>query len=129
MFIKVRRIFTVGAVAFLLLLFTLPSLFLKSRCEALSGDVDRLLLLDEAGDEAGAQAAYEALKGRYEAMRKGAELFLDHQVMDDATRPLALMEVYLRGGDSLSLRAAAAEFRQALDCMLAIETGDLRMLL
>lgn len=129
MFIRVRRIFTVGAVAFLLLLFILPSLYLQGQCEALSADADQVLALDEAGDEAGAQAAYEALKGRYEAMRKRAELFLDHQVMDDATQPLALMGVYLAAGDSLSLRAAATEFRQALDCMLAIETGDLRMLL
>ena len=49
--------------------------------------------------------------------------------MDAATAPLALMGVYLDAGDPVALRAAAAEFRQALDCMLSIETGDIRLLL
>ncbi len=120
-FVKVRRAFTVGAVVFLLFLFIVPSLYLKDKCAVLNGLCDRVL----TGD----QAAYEALKQRYEAMRSRAELFLDHKVMDDATRPLELMGVYLDAEDSLSLFAAAAEFRQALDCILAIETGDLRLLL
>lgn len=121
MFVKVRRGFTVCAVVFLLFLFIVPSFYLKDRCAALNALCDRVL----AGD----RAAYEALKGAYEAMRSRAELFLDHRVMDDATGPLELMGVYLDAGDEVSLRAAAAEFRQALDCILAIETGDLRLLL
>ena len=129
MFVKVRRVFTLGAALFLLCLFTLPSLYLRDRCGALNSCVEQVLALDAAGDGAGAQAAYEALCGAYETMRTRAELFLDHRVMDDATAPLELMGVYLAGGDGLSLRAAAAEFVQALRCMLAIETGDLRLLL
>lgn len=129
MFIKVRRVFTLGAAVFLLLLFTLPSLYLRDRCEALNGRAAQVLALNAAGDGAGAQAAYEALWAEYDAMRARAELFLDHGVMDDATVPLKLMGVYLSGGDGLSLRAAAAEFCQALECMQAIETGDLRLLL
>lgn len=121
MFVKVRRAFTVGAVLLLLFLFIVPSLYLGAQCAALDQLTDRVL----SGD----QAAYEALTKRYEAMRRRAELFLDHRVMDDATVPLKLMGVYLDAEDSLSLWAAAAEFRQALACMLAIETGDLRLLL
>ena len=121
MFIKVRRAFTAGAVLFLLLLFLLPSLYLKRQCEALTGLSDRVL----AGD----RAAYNELVDRYEAMRQVAELFLDHQVMDDATTPLALMGVYLQTGDEVSLRAAVTEFRLALGCLLAIEGGDIRLLL
>ena len=121
MFVKVRRASIVVAALLLLFLFVAPSLYLRASCAELSGLCDRVL----AGDK----AAYEALKDRYEAMRRRAELFLDHKVMDDATVPLRLMEVYLEARDQTSLLAAAAEFRQALDCMLAIETGDLRLLL
>jgi hypothetical protein len=39
------------------------------------------------------------------------------------------MGVYLDAGDAVALEAAAAEFRQALRCMLSIETGDIRLLL
>ena len=121
MFVKVRRAFTVGAVLLLLFLFIVPSLYLGAQCAALDQLTDRVL----SGD----QAAYEALTKRYEAMRRRAELFLDHRVMDDATVPLRLMDVYMEAGDQTSLRAAAAEFKQALECMLSIETGDLRLLL
>ncbi len=105
----------------LLFLFIVPSLYLGAQCAALDQLTDRVL----SGD----QAAYEALTKRYEAMRRRAELFLDHRVMDDATVPLKLMGVYLDVDDSPALLAAATEFRQALACMLAIETGDLRLLL
>ena len=121
MFVKVRRTFTAGAVLFLLLLFLLPSLYLKKQCQALNDLCDRVL----DGD----RAAYNELVDRYEAMRQVAELFLDHQVMDDVTRPLALMGVYLQAGDDVSLQGAATEFRLALGCLLAIETADLRLLL
>ena len=121
MFVKVRRAFTAGAVVFLLFLFIVPSLYLRERCAELSALCDRAA----AGDE----SAYEELKERYETMRSKAELFLDHRVMDDATVPLERMGVYLEAGDAVSLGAAAAEFRQALSCMLSIETGDLRLLL
>lgn len=121
MFVKVRRAFTALSILFLLFLFIVPSLYLRDQCATLNALCDRVV----AGDT----AAYEVLKKRYEAMRGRAELFLDHRVMDDATRPLELMGVYLVSGDGASLRAAAAEFRQALSCMLAIETGDLRLLL
>ena len=122
MFVKVRRIFTAGAILFLLLLFILPSLYLKRECETLDRLCDQVAA---AGD----RAAYDELRNRYEAMRRRAELFLDHAVMDAATAPLALMGVYLDAGDPVALRAAATEFRQALDCMLSIETGDIRLLL
>ena len=121
MFIKVRRAFTAGAILFLLLLFILPSLYLKGACAELNALTDRVL----SGDG----AAYAALKEQYEAMQGRAELFLDHRVMDDATVPLERMGVYLEAGDQVSLLAAAAEFRQVLDCILSIETGDLRLLL
>jgi hypothetical protein len=121
-FIKVRRAFTVGAILFLLGLFILPSLYLKRECAALNRLCDQVVSTGEG-------AAYAELKDRYEAMRSRAELFLDHKVMDDATVPLELMGVYLAAGDALSLKAAATEFRQALSCMLAIETGDIRLLL
>lgn len=129
MFIKVRRTFTVLAVLFLLLLFTLPSLYLKGQCEALDRLCADVLSAAQAGDKEAARASYRTMQGRYEAMRSRAELFLDHRVMDDATVPLELMGVYLNGEDALSLAAAATEFRQALVCMLSIETGDLRLLL
>ena len=122
MFVKVRRIFTVGAVLFLLALFLLPSLYLKKQCEALNELCDRVA-------STRSKAAYDELRERYDAMRSRAELFLDHKVMDDATVPLELMGVYLDAGDAVSLRAAATEFRQALRCMLSIETGDIRLLL
>ncbi len=122
MFVKVRQAFTVGAILFLLMLFLLPSLYLKSECEALNQLCDRVVSSRDG-------AAYAELKGRYEAMRGKAELFLDHKVMDEATVPLELMGVYLDAGDAISLEAAATEFRQALRCMLSIETGDIRLLL
>ena len=121
MFVKVRRVFTAAAALFLLFLFIVPSLYLRSQCAALNEACDRVL----SGD----RVAYANLKAHYEAVRKKAELFLDHRVMDSATLPLELMGVYLEAGDAVALSAAAAEFRQALDCMLAIETGDLRLLL
>lgn len=122
MFVKVRRIFTVGAVLFLLLLFLLPSLYLKQQCRLLNELCDRVVSTRD-------KAAYDELRERYEAMRGKAELFLDHKVMDDATVPLELMGVYLDAADAVSLKAAAAEFRQALQCMLSVETGDIRLLL
>ena len=122
MFVKVRQAFTVGAILFLLMLFLLPSLYLKSECEALNQLCDRVVSSRDG-------AAYEELKERYEAMRGKAELFLDHKVMDEATVPLELMGVYLDAGDAIPLEAAATEFRQALRCMLSIETGDIRLLL
>ena len=122
MFVKVRQAFTVGAILFLLMLFLLPSLYLKRECEALNQLCDRVVSSRDG-------AAYAELKERYEAMRGKAELFLDHKVMDEATVPLELMGVYLDAGDAISLEAAAAEFRQALRCMLSIETGDIRLLL
>ena len=122
MFVKVRQAFTVGAILFLLMLFLLPSLYLKRECEALNQLCDRVVSSRDG-------AAYAELKGRYEAMRGKAELFLDHKVMDEATVPLELMGVYLDAGDAISLEAAATEFRQALRCMLSIETGDIRLLL
>ena len=122
MFVKVRQAFTVGAILFLLMLFLLPSLYLKSECEALNQLCDRVVSSRDG-------AAYAELKERYEAMRGKAELFLDHKVVDQATVPLELMGVYLDAGDAVALEAAAAEFRQALRCMLSIETGDIRLLL
>ncbi len=122
MFVKVRQAFTVGAILFLLMLFTLPSLYLKNECKTLNQLCDRVVSSRDG-------AAYAELKGRYEAMRGKAELFLDHKVMDEATVPLELMGVYLDAGDAISLEAAATEFRQALRCMLSIETGDIRLLL
>ena len=129
MFVKVRRAFTIGAVLFLLLLFLLPARFLRGWCAELNGLCDQVLESDRIGAAIDARTAYDALQSEYEIMRRVAELFLDHRVIDEATGPLRLMGVYLDAGDSVSLRAAAAEFRQALDCMLAIETGDLRLLL
>lgn len=129
MFVKVRRAFTAGAVLFLLALFTLPSLYLKNQCEAMNGLCDQVLSRAQAKDMAAAQEAYATLQDRYKAMRGRAELMFDHRIMDDATLPLELMGVYLASGDNVSLEAAATEFRQALSCMLAIETGDLRRLL
>ena len=122
MFVKVRQAFTVGAILFLLMLFLLPSLYLKSECEALNQLCDRVVSSRDG-------AAYDQLRERYKAMRGKAELFLDHKVMDEATVPLELMGVYLDAGDAVALEAAAAEFRQALRCMLSIETGDIRLLL
>ena len=122
MFVKVRQAFTVGAILFLLMLFLLPSLYLKRECEALNQLCDRVVSSRDG-------AAYDELKERYKAMRGKAELFLDHKVMDEATVPLELMGVYLDAGDAVALEAAAAEFRQALRCMLSIETGDIRLLL
>ena len=122
MFVKVRQAFTVGAILFLLMLFLLPSLYLKRECEALNQLCDRVVSSRD-------RAVYAELKERYEAMRGKAELFLDHKVMDEATVPLELMGVYLDAGDAVALEAAAAEFRQALRCMLSIETGDIRLLL
>ena len=129
MFVKVRRTFTVLSVLFLLGLFLLPSLYLRDRCAALNGLCDGVLTNARSGDGPAARTAYGALKEAYEAMRRKAELFMDHRVMDDATVPLELMGVYLDAGDAVSLRAAATEFRQALRCMLSIETGDIRLLL
>ena len=122
MFVKVRQAFTVGAILFLLMLFLLPSLYLKRECEALNQLCDQVVSSRDG-------AAYDELKERYKAMRGKAELFLDHKVMDEATVPLELMGVYLDAGDAVALEAAAAEFRQALRCMLSIETGDIRLLL
>lgn len=122
MFVKVRQIFTVGAILFLLVLFLLPSLYLKQQCEVLNELCDRAVGTRD-------RAVYDELRERYEAMRGKAELFLDHKVMDDAAVPLELMGVYLDAGDAVSLEAAATEFRQALRCMLSIETGDIRLLL
>ena len=124
MFVKVRRTFTVLSVLFLLGLFLLPSLYLRDRCAALNGLCDAVLTDARSGDGPAAREAYGTLTEAYEAMRRKAE-----QVMDDATVPLALMGVYLDAEDVVSLEAAAAEFRQALSCMLAIETGDIRLLL
>lgn len=129
MFVKVRRTFTVLSVLFLLGLFLLPSLYLRDRCAALNGLCDAVLTDARSGDGPAAREAYGTLTEAYEAMRRKAELFMDHQVMDDATVPLVLMGVYLDAEDVVSLEAAAAEFRQALSCMLAIETGDIRLLL
>ncbi len=129
MFVKVRRVFTAGAVLFLLGLFLLPSRFLRGWCGELNELTDQVLQYEGTGAAAAARETYGTLRQEYEIMRGVAELFLDHRVMDDATRPLALMGVYLDAGDGVSLRAAAAEFRQALACMLAIERGDLRLLL
>lgn len=114
--------FTVGAILFLLMLFLLPSLYLKQQCWVLNELCDKVV---DTRD----RAAYDQLRERYVAMRGKAELFLDHKVMDDATVPLELMGVYLSAGDAVSLLAAATEFRQALRCMLSIETGDIRLLL
>ena len=122
MFVKVRQAFTVGAILFLLMLFLLPSLYLKRECKALNQLCDRVVSSRDG-------AAYDQLRERYKAMRGKAELFLDHKVMDEATVPLELMGVYLDAGDAVALEAAAAEFRQALRCMLSIETGDIRLLL
>ena len=128
MFIKVRRGFTLATVLFLLLLFLLPARFLRGWSEELNELCDQVLFLEQT-DASAAERAYGTLRTEYEMMRRVAELFLDHRVMDDATVPLELMGVYLSAGDGVSLRAAAAEFRQALACMLSIETGDLRLLL
>lgn len=129
MFIKVRQAFTVLAILLLLGLFILPALYLKDRCQALDELCAQVLTFARAGDGAAARKTYGELTETYEAMRSRAELFLDHAVVDDATLPLKLMGVYLEANDPLSLEAAATEFQQALACMLAIETGDIRMLL
>ena len=68
MFVKVRQAFTVGAILFLLMLFLLPSLYLKSECEALNQLCDQVVSSRDG-------AAYDELKDRYEAMRGKAELF------------------------------------------------------
>lgn len=129
MFVKVRRAFTVISIVFLLGLFTIPSLYLKDRCKELDRLCEQVLSAAGSKDQAAAREAYGALTEVYEDMRRKAELFLDHQVMDDATTPLKLMGVYLEAEDPVSLKAEAAAFRQALQCMLSIETGDIRLLL
>lgn len=129
MFIKVRRAFTVGVILFLLCLFVFPSLFLQGRCQQLGELCGRVVTGVDGGDTAAARAAYETLKVRFEAMRAYGELFLDHKVMDDASRPLTRMGVYLDAGDGVALRAEAADFLLALNCILAIETVDLGLFL
>ena len=129
MFIKVRRVFTVCTILTLALLFTLPARYLNGWSRELNELCDQVLLYAERGEAANAAKLYGTLQDEYEMMRSVTELFLDHRIMDDATVPLKLMGVYLDAGDGVSLRAAAAEFRQALGCMLDIETGDLRLLL
>lgn len=124
MFVKVRRAFTVGAVLFLLGMFTLPSLYLRTQCAALNGLCGEVLSAQGRQDAPAAQAAYEALQARFDAMRRLGELFLDHRVLDDAARPLSLMGVYLQAGDAVSLTAAASEFELALGCLLSIEGGN-----
>ena len=146
---KVRRVFTVLSVLFLLFLFIFPSLYLKDRCAELDELCGQVLFAARSGDAVSAQRTYVVLRTRYEQMRRKAELFLNHgviravgyhiqgaqnekkysKVMDDATVPLHEMDVYLKTGDTLALEAAAVRFRLALDCMLAIETGDLRLFL
>ena len=108
---------------------SLLSLFLRDRCRELNELCDQVLENVEGGDALAARMAYGTLTDRYEAMRDCAELFLDHRVMDDATLPLEQMGVYLHAEDAVSLQAVTAQFRQALECMLAIEAGDLRLLL
>lgn len=129
MFVKVRRVFTVLSVLFLLFLFIFPSLYLKDRCAELDELCGQVLYAARSGDAVEAQRTYVALRNRYEQMRRKAELFLNHGVVDEATMPLYEMDVYLKTGDVLALEAAAVRFRLALDCMLAIETGDLRLFL
>lgn len=129
MFIKVRRAFTLLTVLFLLGLFTLPALYLRDRCAELNELCGQVLFAARSGDAVEAQRTYVALLTQYEALRRKAELFLNHTVMDDATAPLREMDVYLKTGDAPALEAAAVRFRLALDCMLAVETGDLRLLL
>ena len=129
MFVKVRRAFTVGAVLFLLGMFTLPSLYLRTQCAALNGLCGEVLSAQGRQDAPAAQAAYEALQARFEAMRRLGELFLDHRVLDDAARPLALMGVYLQAGDAVALTAAASEVELALGCLLSIEGGNPGLLL
>ena len=129
MFVKVRRWFTLLSVLFLLLLFLLPSLYLNDRCGELDELCGQILYAARSGDAVTAQRTYVTMRTRYEQLRRRAELFLDHKVMDDATAPLYEMDVYLKTGDTLALEAAAVRFRLALACMLSIETGDLRLLL
>lgn len=129
MFVKVRRAFTAGSILFLLVLFTLPSLYLKSRCRELSALGEQVLAYALAENNPAARETYGTMRERYEAMRGKAELFLDHRVMDAATLPLALMEVYLTAGDTVSLEAAFVQFQEALNCILAIEAGDPRLFL
>ena len=59
MFIRIRQIFTVGAVLFLLMLFLLPSLYLKQQCGVLNELCDRVV-------NAGERAAFDELQTRYE---------------------------------------------------------------
>ena len=129
MFVKVRRWFTLLSVLFLLLLFLLPSLYLNDRCGELDELCGQILYAARSGDAVTAQRTFVTMRTRYEQLRRRAELFLDHKVMDDASMPLALMGVYLQAGDHISLRAEAARFQQALACLQAIETGNIRLLL
>ena len=110
MFVKVRRVFTLLSVLFLLFLFILPSLYLKDRCAELDELCGQVLFAARSGDAVSAQRTYVVLRTRYEQMRRKAELFLNHGVMDDATVPLHEMDVYLKTGDTLLWRRRRSGF-------------------
>ncbi len=129
MFIKVRRWFTLCAILFLLLLFTVPSFYLRSRCRELNELCDKLLSASQTGEAAEAAVLHRQMRAIFEGMKAPMESFLDHAVVDEAALPLTLMGVYLDAGDETSMKAAAAQFRMALSCMQSIEGFDLRLFL
>ena len=129
MFLKVRRVFTVGVVVFLLGLFSLPALYLEGQCAQMEQLTEELLAAADREDFAAAQGAYGKLRQRMTDMKPRADSFLDHAVVDQAALPVEQMGVYLSAGDKVGLRAAAAELRLALSCIRSIEGFHLRMFL
>lgn len=127
MFISVRRFFTLFAAIFLLVIFFLPSGFLKSRVSALQGLNRELIQAVDEGNGDETLRLLTEIEILYAKTEPTVEFFLDHTAVDAASLPLSLMRSYFVKGDDTSLRASAVEFSLALEHILSIEAFNVRM--
>lgn len=115
MFVKVKSIFTVLFILFLLFVFTAPRAYLNQSCDRL------LALADEAEAAEDPAQALETLSALYEEKAAVFRLFLDHGAVEEAGAAVAGAKA-LRNREALS--SALSVLREAIEDLRRIETLD-----
>ncbi|MBQ7279016.1 MAG: hypothetical protein IJR17_07480 [Clostridia bacterium] len=122
MFIKVRRLFTAGAILALLLLFILPGVYIRQSCRELSS-------LAMAVAESRNQADFEKLYAGYDEFSQTLDFFVPNVLISPASQAMERMKAYTEQGEATELWRAARDFCLALGDIAAAETLDSHLFL
>lgn len=122
MFIKVRRLFTAGAILALLLLFIVPGVYIRKSCRELQSLAMAVAKTRNQGD-------FEKLYAGYDEFSQTLDFFVPNVLISPASQAMERMKAYTEQGEATELWRAARDFCLALGDIAAAETLDSHLFL